>query len=135
MLKQEPLLGYEVRSSIVNVTSTCATIPRPTVGAYSATKGGLLGTSKTDALDYGPDKIRVNIVGLGNTDAPLVHKAMPESHMRDCAAKIPMRRNGRPEEQANAIVWLCSPQSDWISGVNLPVDGGLTLSTSGANLE
>lgn len=129
MLKQEPLPGYDCRGSIVNVTSLCATSSIPGLTAYSASKGGLLGISKTDALDYGPEKIRVNCVAPGNTITPMVYRAMGEEHMKMYAASTPLRRNAEPEDIANAIVWLSSPYAAYVTGISLPVDGGLNLNT------
>lgn len=127
MLKQEPLPGYECRGSIVNVTSLCGTVPLLGLAAYSSSKNAVIGMTKVDALDYGPDKIRINSVAPGNTMTPMVAPAMGDTHRRRFAAKTAWRRNGQPEDIANAICWLSSPQAAFITGLNLPVDGGLNL--------
>jgi len=129
MLKQEPLEGFQVRGSIVNVSSLCATIAMPGLMAYSGTKGGVLGLTKTDAFDYGPEKIRVNCVGPGNTLTPMLRSVMGEGHMKHYATNTPLQRLGDPEDIANAVVWLSSPQAAYITGILLPVDGGLALAT------
>lgn len=129
MLKQDPLPQFGYRGSIVNITSLCATIAIPGLAAYSATKGGIWGFTKTDALDYGPQGIRINAVAPGNTVTPMVVKAMPVDHLKTCAALTPLRRNAEPEDIANAIVWLSSPRAAFITGISLPVDGGWNLQT------
>lgn len=129
MLTQDPLPGFEVRGSIVNVSSICSTIAMPGLMAYSGSKGGVLGLSKTDAIDYGPEKIRVNVVGPGNTITPMLRSAMGPDHMTHYAANTPLQRLGEPEDIANAIVWLSSPLAAYVQGVFLPVDGGLNLCT------
>ncbi|KAJ5532328.1 hypothetical protein N7494_008880 [Penicillium frequentans] len=129
MLKQSPLDGFESRGSIVNVASLCATIAMPGMTGYSATKGGALGLTRGDALDYGPHQIRVNCVAPGNIITPMLSGVMGEEHMAIMAGITPLRRLGRPDDIANAVVWLSSPMACYLTGVNLPVDGGLALST------
>jgi NAD(P)-dependent dehydrogenase (short-subunit alcohol dehydrogenase family) len=129
MLKQEPLEGFESRGSIVNVTSLCATISIPGLSAYSATKAGALGLTKVDAFDFGPEKIRINSVGPGNTITPMVQNTMGDEHMKRYAASTPLRRLAQPVDIATAIVWLSSPRAQYITGITLPVDGGMGLRT------
>lgn len=129
MLKQQPLDGYECRGSIVNITSLSATAPLNNLAAYSASKGGALGLSKVDALDYGPDRIRVNVVAPGNTETPMLKKAAGDEGLKVLAAATPFGRNARPEDIANAVVWLSGPNAAFITGITLPVDGGFSLAT------
>ncbi|KAL4801516.1 hypothetical protein BDV18DRAFT_164931 [Aspergillus unguis] len=128
MLTQSPLEGFESRGSIVNVASLCATIALPGLAGYSASKGAALGLSRGDALDYGPHQIRVNCVAPGHIVTPMLEGAMGEEQMKDLAGITPLRRLGRPGDIANAVVWLSSPMACYLTGVNLPVDGGLALS-------
>jgi 3-oxoacyl-[acyl-carrier protein] reductase len=113
----------------VNVTSLCATISVPGLTAYSGSKGGILGLSKTDALDYGSDKIRINCIAPGTIETPMSLEAMGEDYIRRTARTTPLKRNGQPEDVANAVAWLSSPQAAFITGITLPVDGGLNLYT------
>lgn len=129
MLKQEPLDGFQSRGSIVNVTSVCATIAMPGLGAYTASKAGALGITKVDALDYGPEGIRVNSVGPGNTITPMLQSAMGAGHAEHYAAATPLRRLGQPEDIANGVVFLSSIRAQYITGITLPIDGGLNLCT------
>lgn len=129
MLKQDPLPGFQCRGSIVNVGSISSTIAMPGLSVYSGTKGGVLGLTKTDALDYGPHKIRVNMVGPGNTITPMLRSAMGEHHMEHYAANTPLRRLGDPEDIGNAITFLSSPRAAYITGITISVDGGLNLAT------
>ncbi len=129
MLKQDILDGYQCRGSIVNITSIAAKSVIPFLSAYSASKSGLLALSKTDALDYGPEGIRVNCVAPGNTETPMLDKAMGKEHKEANARVNPLRRNAQPEDIANAVVWLSSPLAAYITGIHLPVDGGQSLFT------
>lgn len=129
MLKQDPLPGWEQRGSIVNVGSISSTIAMPGLSVYSGTKGGVLGLTKTDAFDYGGDKIRINMVGPGNTITPMLRSAMGKHHMEHYAANTPLKRLGDPSDIGNAIVWLSSPRAAYVTGIMLSVDGGLNLAT------
>lgn len=129
MMKQDPLPGQEHRGSIVNVSSICSTTAIPGLMAYSGANGGILGIVKTDALDYGPHKIRVNCVGPGNIVSSMLPSAMSESHIKHYAKNTPLQRPGQPEDIGNAIAWLSSPLAAYITGILLPIDGGLQLKT------
>jgi NAD(P)-dependent dehydrogenase (short-subunit alcohol dehydrogenase family) len=129
MLKQEPLPGFEQRGSIVNVGSIASRNATPGLSVYSATKAGVLGLTKTDALDYGGDKIRINMVAPGSTITPMLKYAMGEQYMKQDAAQAPLKRLGIPEDIANVIVFLASPRAAYVTGIMVPVDGGLSLAT------
>lgn len=129
MSKQDLLEGYESRGSIVNVTSLCSTIAMPGLTAFSGTQGGILGLTKTDALDFGPQRIRVNCVAPGNVATSMLDSAMGEKDQKEFASRTPLRRLGESEDIANAVVWLSSPLAAYITGISLPVDGGFCLST------
>jgi hypothetical protein len=129
MLKQDPLEGYQSRGSIVNVTSLCSTIAMPGLTAFSGTQGGILGLTKTDALDFGPQQIRINCVAPGNVVTSMMDTAMGEEDQKSYASRTPLRRLGQAEDIANAAVWLSSPMAAYITGISLPVDGGFCLVT------
>jgi len=127
MLKQDILPGLQNRGSIVNITSLCQTVPMNNYTAYSASKGGVLGLTKCDAFDYGPDSIRVNCIAPGNTTTPMLIEAAGDEGLRYLASNTPLRRNATPEDIANAIVWLSSPRASFITGTTLTIDGGYNL--------
>jgi NAD(P)-dependent dehydrogenase (short-subunit alcohol dehydrogenase family) len=82
---------------------------------------------RSDALDYGPEGIRINTVGPGATVTPLLLAAQDDSFIRRMEQITPLRRNALPEDIANAIVWLSSERASFVTGVSLMVDGGMGL--------
>ena len=129
MLQQDILTELRCRGSIVNVTSLCQTTPMNGFTAYSASKGGVLGLSKCDALDYGKDQIRINCLAPGNTVTPMLSEAVGDEGLKLLAAATPLQRNAPPEDIADAIVWLSSPCASFVTGTTLTVDGGYNLCT------
>lgn len=102
-------------------------------GAYGASKGGITALVRSLALDYAPYGIRVNAVVPGATDTPLLLAGVPEERhasarrdLRDAAREqIPLRRLGEPREIAQAVAWLLSAESSYVTGSHLVCDGGL----------
>lgn len=113
--------------AIVNMSSTAGLRGVPGIGAYVASKHGVIGLTKSVALDYAEQGIRVNAVAPGpiRTDriAALI-AALPEEKRSPMARPTPMQRGGRPEEVAATVVWLCSDQASFITGATIPIDGG-----------
>jgi NAD(P)-dependent dehydrogenase (short-subunit alcohol dehydrogenase family) len=122
--------------SIVNVSSINGLGAAPRAPFYSAAKAALLALTKNAALDYGADGVRVNAVVLGTFDTPMLaraHDLAGGGDPRRAAAiraqvtsRVPLGRVGAPEEAAAAIVWLCSPESSYVTGASWVVDGGMT---------
>jgi NAD(P)-dependent dehydrogenase (short-subunit alcohol dehydrogenase family) len=112
--------------SIVNISSTAGIRPLTQATAYTASKWGVIGISLTAALETAAAGIRVNVVCPGITDTPMLH-GMAGDHTTELAAGTPMRRIGKPEEIANAVTWLLSDAASFVTGVVMPVDGGLAL--------
>ena len=95
--------------------------------AYSATKHAVLALTKSTALEEGGQGIRVNAVCPGTIDTPMVERmiAAGELDRNASAANSAIPRLGRADEIAAAVLWLCSPGASYVTGVALPVDGGL----------
>ena len=108
---------------IVNTGSIAGLTGLPTSSAYVAAKHGVLGLTRTAAIEYAPDKIRVNAVCPG-----YIRTRMTEDVMRRRGEQImglvPFRRMGEPEEIAEMVAWLCSDRASYVSGACYNVDGG-----------
>lgn len=114
--------------SIVNVSSVAGLVGWHGAAAYSASKHGVVGLTRTAALEYARQGVRVNAVCPGVTHTPMYERmvaANPLLAERTVAAN-PMRRVARPEEVSAPILFLLSDEASFITGVALPIDGGLT---------
>jgi NAD(P)-dependent dehydrogenase (short-subunit alcohol dehydrogenase family) len=113
--------------AIVNTASMAGLVGIPTLGAYCASKHGVIGLTKTAALEYAKAGIRVNCVCPGAIDTPMAasigggNSAMLEG----LVAAEPIGRMGRPSEIGEAAVWLCSDHASFVTGHSMVVDGGL----------
>ena len=114
--------------AIVNCSSLGGLVGIPGRAAYHASKHGVLGLTKSAALEYAPRGIRINAVCPGTIATPMVTDMIDKGELdRDAAiADQPINRLGEPEEIAAAVLWLCSPGASFTVGVALPVDGGYT---------
>lgn len=114
--------------AIVNTSSTAGLKGSGNLATYSAAKWAVNGLTKSVALEYAKKGIRVNSICPGMTMTLAVEKWAKEvpEQAEQVENNIPLGRIGRPEDQANAAVWLCSDKAAYITGVNLPVDGGET---------
>jgi NAD(P)-dependent dehydrogenase (short-subunit alcohol dehydrogenase family) len=136
-LKSIYLLSHEVvphmiRSgggSIINIGSGWSLKGGPRASAYCAAKAGVMNLTRAMAIDHGRHNIRVNCVCPGDVDTPMLRSECAQlgqaakAFMRE-AANRPLPRVGTPEDIANAVLFLASPMSSWITGVALVVDGG-----------
>ena len=93
------------------------------MSAYVASKHGVIGLTKTAALDYAERNIRVNAIAPGPILSDRI-KALSEESRAQIAQTVPMRRLGLPEEVAELVVWLCSDQAAFMTGATLTIDGG-----------
>jgi NAD(P)-dependent dehydrogenase (short-subunit alcohol dehydrogenase family) len=114
--------------AIVNCSSLGGLVGLPGRAAYHASKHGVLGLTKSAALEYAPRGIRVNAICPGTIDTPMVADMVAKGEL-DMAVAVrnqPIGRLGRADEIAAAVLWLCSPGASFVVGVALPVDGGYT---------
>ncbi|MFP2926401.1 SDR family NAD(P)-dependent oxidoreductase [Pyxidicoccus sp. 3LG] len=130
---QIPAMLRGGKGSIVNVSSSNGMLATPYAAAYVAAKHGLHGLSRTAALEYAPQGIRVNVVCPGAHRTPMlegIFQKMSPGNLAQAegayAARIPARRVADPAEAAEAICWLLSDAASYVTGSILAVDGGLT---------
>jgi NAD(P)-dependent dehydrogenase (short-subunit alcohol dehydrogenase family) len=114
--------------AIVNCSSLGGLVGLPGRAAYHASKHGVIGLTKSAALEYAPRGIRINAICPGTIETPMVTDmiANGELDMDEAIANQPIARLGRADEIAAAVLWLCSPAASFVVGVALPVDGGYT---------
>lgn len=128
---------------ILNVSSISGTHGAYGQIAYSSAKAGLVGLTLSLARELGPERVNVNAVAFGLVDTRLTQEIQGETrisvgdqthrvgltraNLADLHARIPLRRGGTPEEAAGGVVLLCLPESDYISGQVLEIDGGLAI--------
>jgi NAD(P)-dependent dehydrogenase (short-subunit alcohol dehydrogenase family) len=114
--------------AIVNCSSLGGLVGLPGRAAYHASKHGVLGLTKSAALEYAPRGIRINAICPGTIETPMVADmlAKGELDMDQAIANQPIGRLGRADEIAAAVLWLCSPGASFVIGVALPIDGGYT---------
>jgi NAD(P)-dependent dehydrogenase (short-subunit alcohol dehydrogenase family) len=109
--------------AIVNTSSIAGLIGLPTAAHYVAAKHGVVGLTRTAAIEYAKDGIRVNCVNPGYIQTPMTKETM-EERFDEIMAKVPVKRLGVPEEIAEAVVWMCSDRASFMTGAAHVVDGG-----------
>lgn len=129
-------MKYELRQmerqgsgAIVNNASVGALTGNPGIGSYIASKHGVVGLTRTAALEYIKYGIRVNAINPGLIDTQVARDVVSgnEQAYEDIAKHVPIGRAGRPEEIASVVLWLCSPGASYVVGHALTVDGGMTV--------
>jgi NAD(P)-dependent dehydrogenase (short-subunit alcohol dehydrogenase family) len=127
-----PAIREQGGGSIVNIASDWALVGGRRAVAYCASKGGLLLMTKAMALDHADENIRVNAICPTDIMTPMLADEFRATGLSDEAAlaalgeAIPLGRVGTPEEVARAVLFLASDQASFMTGVGLPVDGGVT---------
>lgn len=115
--------------AVVNNASVGALTGNPGIPSYIASKHGVVGLTRTAALEYIPYGIRVNAINPGVIDTQVARDVVggDEAAYAQMEQSIPIKRAGRPEEIAAVVLWLCSPGASYVVGHALTVDGGLTV--------
>ena len=114
------------QGSVIMITSMAALYGIPKVSAYTASKAAVLGMTRSLATDLSPKGIRVNAIAPGFIDSPMLRKAFNDDPERErrVLERTPLNTLGTPQDVASAAVFLASDASGFVTGVNLPVDGG-----------
>ena len=131
-------MKYELRKmreqgsgAIVNCSSLGGLVGGNQRGTYHAAKHGVIGFTKSAALEYATRGIRVNAVCPGMIRTPMFDKMIAEGQGEELNAMlktlVPMERMGRPEEIADAVLWLCSSAASYVTGQSISVDGGYVM--------
>ncbi len=127
MKHEIPQMLKQGKGAIVNTSSAAGLVAAPSNPAYPASKHGVVGLTKSTAVEFARKGIRVNCVCPGPTRTGMHDSlvAVAPEIVEQMHTKVPMGRIGEPEEVALAAVWLCSDEASYITGHALPVDGGL----------
>ncbi len=126
------LLSRSKHASVINISSTLAQKAIPGASAYNASKAALGQLTRTLALELGPEGVRVNAILPAIVDTPMYRsRFVDEKSFIESTAAVdqlhPLGRMGQPRDIAMAVVFLASPAAGWITGVELPVDGGMLV--------
>ena len=123
-----PRMLKQGKGAIVNASSAAGLIAAPSNPAYPASKHGVVGLTKMAAIEFARKGIRVNCICPGPTTSTRMNEeltAVAVDIIEKMEDKVPMGRTAEPREIAEAAVWLCSDKASYVTGVALPVDGGL----------
>ncbi|WP_432662215.1 SDR family oxidoreductase [Wukongibacter baidiensis] len=130
-----PVMAEGGGGSIINTGSGWGLKGGDQAAAYCAVKGGIVNLTRAMAIDHGPQNIRVNSVNPGDTDTAMlrdegvqtgivVDEKSRDEYLEECGIDRPLKRIGMPEDIANAVLFLASDLSSWVTGAALVVDGG-----------
>ena len=114
-------VGY---GRIVNIASIWSVISKPGRSVYAATKSGLVGMTKTLAVELAASNILVNAVSPGFVETAMTASTLSQDEQRALASQVPMNRFAQPEEIAKVVLFLASDQNTYLTGQNIVVDGG-----------
>ena len=120
---QIPALLAAGGGAIVNIASIMGQVALPGLGAYATSKHAVVGLTRVAALDYATQGVRINAVGPGYVDTPML-AGKDDATRTMLAGRHPMGRLAQPEEIAELVVWLCSGKASFVTGAYYPVDGG-----------
>ena len=117
----------ESEGNIVNIASIYGLVGDMGATAYNAAKGGVVNFTRSVADDLAPYNVRVNSICPGFVDTPMIEEAMEDEEFKDhIMSETPLGRVADPEEIANAVYFIASDEASYITGANIPVDGGWT---------
>jgi 3-oxoacyl-[acyl-carrier protein] reductase len=122
-----PFLASEGRGRVVNIASTEAIVTTAGLAAYAATKAGVVGLTKSFAVELGRHGITVNCVCPGPIDTGMTSSISSEDKSTYARRRVPLRRYGIAEEVAHMTLNLCLPASSFVNGAIIPVDGGMSI--------
>jgi NAD(P)-dependent dehydrogenase (short-subunit alcohol dehydrogenase family) len=121
-----PIMKKQNGGSIINNSSLNGIIGVPGADAYTASKGAVVALTRVMAVDYGKFNIRVNCICPGAIDTPMIADVLKNEAFSTAFTSNPLRRVGKPEEVANAALFLASDESSYVTGLIMPVDGGVS---------
>ncbi len=124
MRYQVPAMLKNGGGSIVNMASILGKVGFPTSSAYAAAKHGVIGLTETAAGEYATKGVRVNSVGPGFINTPLLEKNLNAEQLEGIAGMHPMKRLGKAEEVAELVLWVASEKASFVTGAYYNVDGG-----------
>ena len=122
-----PHLLKSPAARVVNIASTEAIVTTPGLAAYAATKAGVVGLTKSFAVELGRHGVTVNCICPGPIDTGMTASIEDEAKAVYARRRVPLRRYGDPEEVAQMTLNLCLPASSYVNGAIIPVDGGMTI--------
>jgi NAD(P)-dependent dehydrogenase (short-subunit alcohol dehydrogenase family) len=125
-----PQLASRGGGSVIITSSGAGIAGDPDAPVYGAMKGGLRALCRSLAVAYGPENIRVNTICPGDIETSMLTYSLalqpdPEAFRRDILEHYPLRRFAQPEDIANLVAFLASDEADYITGIDIPIDGGL----------
>lgn len=122
---QIPPMAAAGGGAIVNTSSLAGLIGAPALSAYAASKHGVVGLTKTAAIEFASQGIRVNAVCPAAIATAMIRE-LPRERQQELASPQAIKRFGQPHEVADAVVWLCSDRASFVTGAAIPVDAGST---------
>ena len=122
-----PFLAAEGRGRIVNIASTEAIVTTAGLAAYAATKAGVVGLTKSFAVELGRHGVTVNCICPGPINTGMTAPIPDDAKSTYARRRVPLRRYGDPEEVAHMTLSLCLPAASFVNGAVIPVDGGMSI--------
>lgn len=122
-----PFLAQSGEGRVVNIASTEAIVTTAGLAAYAATKAGVVGLTKSLAVELGRHGVTVNCICPGPIVTGMTDAIADEAKATYARRRVPLRRYGQPEEVAHMTLNLCLPSSSFVNGAIVPVDGGMTI--------